>query len=140
MWVERHAGGCSCRVWEFDCEGEDSVVVVGDDGEVLVEAMKDPCLLSSRVNRGRGGYWLSILRSRQCKQVELCSLYYESCVSGDMWERWWDSKREMRNGNWTLQSHYQLKALKWDGPRRSKQGVSYSNAPVTLHICLASLI
>jgi hypothetical protein len=34
MWVERHVGGCSCRGWGFDCEGEDSVMAVGDDGEV----------------------------------------------------------------------------------------------------------
>ena len=85
MWVERHVGGCSCRGWEFDCEVEDSVMVVGDDGEVLVEGVKEPCLLSSRVNRGRGGYWLSILQSRQRTQGELCSLYCESCVSRDMW-------------------------------------------------------
>lgn len=79
MWVERHVGGCSCRGWGFDCEGEDSVMAVGDDGEVLIEGMKEPCLLcllSSRVNRGRGGYWLSTLQSRQCTQVELCSLYW----------------------------------------------------------------
>lgn len=80
MWVERH-GGCSCG-WEFDCEVEE----VGDDGEVLVEGIKEPCLLSSRVSRGRGGYWLSILRSRQCTQVELCSLYCESCISGEVRE------------------------------------------------------
>lgn len=86
MWVERHVGGCSCRSWGFDCEGEDSVMA-GDDGEVLIEGMKEPCFLSSRVNRGRGGYWRSILRSRQCRQVELCSLYCEGCVSGHV-RRW----------------------------------------------------
>jgi hypothetical protein len=80
MWVERHVGGCSCRGWGF-CEGEDSAMAVGDNGEVLIDGMKEPCLFSNRVNRGRGGYWLSILRSRQCIQAELCSLYWE-LVSG----------------------------------------------------------
>lgn len=40
----------------------------------------------------------------------------------------------------TRPSIYQLKALIWVGPRSLKQGVSYSNAPVNLHTCLASLI
>ena len=104
MWVVKHVGGCSCRGWGSDCEGEDSVMGVGDDGEMLVEGRKDPCLLSSRVNRGRGGYWLSILRSRQCTQVELCSLYCEGWVSEDMWERW-------QGAMGTRPSIYQLKAL-----------------------------
>jgi hypothetical protein len=38
--------------------------------------MDERCLLSSRVNRGRGGYWLSMLRPAQWMHVEPCSLYW----------------------------------------------------------------
>jgi hypothetical protein len=64
--------------------GEDSVMAVGDDGEVLIEGMKEPCLLcllSSRVNRHShlplGSYHLHtcpLTQPVQGAEFNLCTL------------------------------------------------------------------
>jgi hypothetical protein len=99
MGVERHVGRCSLCVWEPVCG--DSVIPFGDVDEAMdgdlgegLADMNDPRLLSSRVNRGRGGYWLSMLRSTQCTQDELCSLYYKTCVSAYEEDGWVQSQHE----------------------------------------------
>lgn len=65
-------------------------VIVDGNGEVkdveVDEALDvdiDRYLISIRVNRGRGGYWLSMLRPAQCKHVgvELGFCLYYKAVS-----------------------------------------------------------